>query len=182
MEEEIKAEEMVNNNPEEMFGQLTEILLNTREQCQMVETLIHSQIEVKDGLINRLHDELEYYKQDSTDRFIEQLMKAVIKARNNMKKTIRSAKWEDMSVEDVKKEYEYALDDLTDLLEMQNINEFEAKEGDDFNSSRQQAVKSESTDNPELDKKIKASLSAGFMKGEKVLITERVVVYQYKEQ
>lgn len=181
MEEEMAVEEM-ENNPEEILGQLTEIILNTREQCQMVENLIHNQIEVKDGLINRLHDELEYYKQDSTDRFISQLMKAVIKVRNNMKKVIRSDKWEDMSVEDVKKEYEYALDDLTDLLEMQNVDEFETKEGEIFDSSKQQAVRLEITDNPDLDRKVKTSLSAGFIKDDKVLITERVVVYQYKEQ
>ena len=165
----------------EGLGQLSEILLNTREQCQMVETLIHNQIEVKDGLINRLHDELEYYKQDSADRFVEQLMKAVIKARNNMKKVLHSEKWQDMSLEDVKKKYEYAFDDLTDLLEVQNIDEFMAQEGDNFDGIKQQASKTEETDDPTLDKKVKKSLSAGFTKDGKVIITERVVVYQYKE-
>ncbi len=48
---------------------IQEILLNTREQCQMVDQLIHNQIEVKDSLINRLHEELQYYKKDANDQF-----------------------------------------------------------------------------------------------------------------
>lgn len=169
------------NLSEEDRGQLREILLNTRDQCQMFEALIRNQIEVKDRLINRLHDELEYYKKDSAGRFAEQLIKAVIKVRNNMKKVIKSERWQGMPLEDVKKEYEYAFDDLTDLLEMQNVDEFEAKEGDIFDGTRQQASKIEITDNPELDKKVKISLSPGFTKDGKVIITERVVVYKYQE-
>ena len=76
-------------------GELLEILLNTREQGQMMEQLIKNQIEVKDEMINKLHKELDYYKQDAADRFVDQLMKAVIKVRKDMTRLTTSDKWED---------------------------------------------------------------------------------------
>jgi molecular chaperone GrpE (heat shock protein) len=160
-------------------NEIMEIVLNTREQGQMFEQLIKNQIEVKDEMINKLHKELEYYKQESADRFIDQVMKAIIKVRKDMDKLIDSDKWTEMSVDDVKREYTYIFEDLTDLLEQQNVDSYRSEEGDDFDPAIHQA-KVESTDNEQLDKKIKESLSDGYKKGDKILIPERVVVYQFK--
>lgn len=180
--EENKVTEETDLLSEETQGELTEILLNTREQCQMVEQLIRNQIEVKDNLINRLHDELEGYKQDATDRFVEQLMKAVISVRSSMKKNMGSEQWQELSAEELRREYGYVLDDLTDLLEMQNVDEYVSEPGDEFDASIQKAIRTEATDVPGLDKKVKESLSSGYKKDEKVIITERVVVYRYTEE
>lgn len=159
--------------------QLLEILLNTREQGQMVEQLIKNQIEVKDDLINKLHKELDYYKQDAADRFVDQLMKAVIKVRKDMYRLVSSEKWSVMSAEDLRREYQYCLEDITDLLEQQNVDSYSSEPGEVFNASIHQA-KVENTDDTALDKKIKESISEGYKKGDKVLIPERVVVYQYR--
>ena len=158
---------------------LLEILLNTREQGQMMERLIKNQIEVKDEMINKLHKELDYYKQDAADRFVDQLMKAVIKVRKDMSKLVSSERWSDMTVEDCKREYQYIMEDITDLLEQQNIDPYESNPGDDFDASIHQP-KLEITDDISLDKKVKESISEGYKKGDKVLIPERVIVYQYK--
>lgn len=160
-------------------GELLEILLNTREQCQMMEQLIKNQIEVKDDMINKLHKELEYYKQESADRFADQLMKAVIKVRKDMMKLIASGKWDGLSREDMQREYTYIFEDLTDLLEQQNVDAYQSQTGEAFDASIHQP-KLETTDNPALDKTIKESLTEGYKKRDKVLIPERVVVYQYK--
>ncbi|WP_031547776.1 nucleotide exchange factor GrpE [Oribacterium sp. FC2011] len=159
--------------------ELTEIVLNTREQGQMLESFIKNQIEVKDDMINRLHKELDYYKQDSADRFVDQLMKAVIKVRKDMLRLVTSENWESMSADDIRREYQYSLEDITDLLEQQNVDPYSSNPGDDFDPSIHQA-KIEVTDDESQDKKIKASLSEGYRKGKKVLIPERVLVYQYK--
>lgn len=160
-------------------GELFEILLNTREQGQMMEQLIKNQIEVKDELINKLHKELEYYKQDAAERFVNQLMKAIIKVRKDMSRLVSSDNWESMSVEDIKREYQYALEDLTDLLEQQNVDSYQTEAGDDFDALIHQP-KIEITSDESLDKKIKSSISEGYRKGDKVLIPERVIVYKYK--
>ena len=157
-------------------GELLEILLNTREQGQMMEQLIRNQIEVKDDMINKLHKELEYYKQDAADRFVIQLMKAVIK---DMTKLLLSDKWIEMSADDLRREYQYAYEDISDLLEQQNIDPYSSMAGDDFDASIHQA-KVEVTDDLSLDKKIKESISEGYKKADKVILPERVIVYQYR--
>lgn len=172
-----ELDELNELNDEE--DKLWQIVLNTREQGQMVEQLIKNQIEVKDEMINKLHKELDYYKQDAAERFADQLMKAVIKVRKDMCKLIQSEKWSEMSIEDVKREYEYILDDMTDLLEQQNVDPYQSQPGDEFDASIHQP-KPEITTDESLDKTIKESVSEGYKKGDKVLIPERVIVYQYK--
>lgn len=164
---------------DEEMGELFEILLNTREQGQMIEQLIKNQIQVKDDMINKMHNELDYYKQDAADRFVDQLMKAVIKVRKDMNRVVSSENWTEMSADDLRREYKYCLEDITDLLEQQNVDPYSSATGDDFDAAIHQA-KIEITDNPALDKKIKESISEGYKKGNKVLLPERVIVYQYK--
>ncbi len=159
--------------------ELLEILLNTREQGEMVEQLIKNQIEIKDSMIDKLHKELDYYKQGSADRFENQLMKAVIKVRKDMCRIMDSDKWDDMSLEDIKREYQYTMEDLTDLLEQQNVDPYQSIAGDSFDGAIHQP-KIEITKDESLDKTIKESVSEGYKKGDKVLIPERVIVYQYR--
>ena len=158
---------------------IEEILLNTQEQGQMMEQLIKSQIQVKDEMINKLHKELDYYKQEAAEKYVDQVMKAVIKVRRDMKKLISSENWNTMTVEDLKREYSYVLDDITDLLAQQNIDPFSSQPGCAFDPSIHSA-KLEPTNDPELDKRIKASLTEGYKKGDKVIQAERVIAYQYK--
>ena len=164
---------------ESPLGKLSEVLLNTQEQCQMVENLIKNQIEVKDAQIDKLYSELEYYKKESADRFVEQVMKSIIKVRKDILRRIESDEWHEMSAEDLRKEYTYVFEDLTDLLEQQNIDSFTTESGAVFDSSIHQP-KIEGTDKPELDKTVKLSISEGYKKGDKVIMPERVIVYQYK--
>jgi molecular chaperone GrpE (heat shock protein) len=175
------SEQTVSQLPDENVEKLEEILLNTREQCQMMDQM-KKHFQVKDELIDKLHKELEYYKQEQADRFVDQLMKALIKVRNDMKKQISSEKWSDMIADELRKEYTYSFEDLTDLLEQQNIDPYESSEGEVFDASRHQVFKVEPTDDESLDKKIKKSVNEGYVKGDKILMAERVIVYQYKEQ
>ncbi|MDD6400392.1 MAG: nucleotide exchange factor GrpE [Lachnospiraceae bacterium] len=160
--------------------EILEILLNTREQYQFIENLVKNQIEVKDQQIDKLHSELEYYKKDSAERFSDQLMKAVIKVRKDMLKLINKDNFEDMSGDEIRREYVYISEDLTDLLEQQNVDPYRTEPGENFDPALHQP-KLEITDDVTLDKTIKESLSEGYKKKDKVLIPERVIVYQYKQ-
>jgi molecular chaperone GrpE (heat shock protein) len=168
-------EDKSNTDEENLF----EIVLNTREQCQMLQQLIDNQIKVKDEMIDKLHKELEYYKNSAADKFAEQLMKAVIKVHKDMNRLVNSDKWDSMTADDLKREYTYARDDVADLLEQQNVDAFHSAPGDTFDASIHQA-KIEATSEKALDKTIKSSVSDGYKKGDKVLIPERVILYQYK--
>ena len=173
--------ESASTRDEEQNQELLEIVLNTREQGQMMEQLIKNQIEIKDEMINKLHKELDYYKQGAADRFVDQLMKAVIKVRKDMIKLVTSDDWGELSADELRKEYQYSLEDITDLLEQQNVDPYSSGPGDIFDASIHQA-KIEGTADVALDKTIKESISEGYKKGDKVLIPERVVVYQYKAE
>ena len=161
------------------FNELNEILLNSREQNELTEQLIKNQIEVKDRLIDKLHSELDFYKQDSADRFVDQVMKSLIKVRRDMLRTISSGDYQEMTADELRKEYTYIFEDMTDLLEQQNIDAYSTSEGEIFDPSIHVA-KVEITDDINLDKKIKMSINEGFKKNNKVLIPEKVIVYQYR--
>ena len=179
LSEKMIAQSIAEPEGDDPNGALLEILLNSREQGQMMEQLIKNQIEVKDDMIDKLHKELDYYKQDAAGRFTDQLMKAVIKVRRDMTRLVASDKWEEMTADDLRREYQYSLEDITDLLEQQNVDPFSSEPGDDFDASIHQA-KIEATNDISLDKKVKESISEGYKKGSKVLIPERVIVYQYR--
>ena len=166
---------------EEKTGEIDEMLLNTREQCQMMEQLIKNQIEVKDNLIEKLHKELEVYRQGAADRFADQLMKAVIKIHKDVAKRSGADDWESLTADDLRKEYRYVLEDLTDLLEQQNVDVYSTPSGSPFDPSVHQA-KIVSTDDAGLDRLVKESLSEGYRKGNRILIPERVAVYQYNDK
>ena len=181
-------EEMLKN---EVFNaeqeNLEEIVLNTREQGQMLENLIRSKIEplienqikVKDEMISKLYDELKFYKEGEAVRFENQLIKAIIKVRRNMLNYMKSNKWSNSDVDMLKDEYEGVLMDIDSLLELQNVDPYTSNPGDDFDKSIHEA-KIEITDDIELDKKIKESIKEGYKKDGKVLVTERVLVYKVK--
>ena len=168
------------NNDVISSDEISEILLNTREQGQMIDQLIRNQIEVKDNLINKLHNELDIYRKGAADRFEAQLLKAVIKVRKDMQRIINKKGWEELSADEVRKEYTYSFDDLSDLLEQQNVDPYRTGVGETFDPAIHQA-KIEATSDMYLDKKIKESISEGYKMGSRVLIPERVCVYQYKK-
>ncbi len=162
------------NSASEFDGAL---LSQFKEQSEMFEQLIRNQIQVKDEIIDKLHRELEGYKQDQTGRFVEQFVKSFLKLHISMMKNMRMDTWENMSADDLRKEYQYAFEDLTDLLEQQNVEMFETKENEDFDPAIHQArvIK---TDDPALDRKVKRSLTAGYRLKDKVILPEKVEVYQ----
>lgn len=152
----------------------------TTDDFRLIEETIRRQIHVKDDMISRLHDELSFYKQGEADRFADQLMKSVIKIRKDMKRRIEEIDAGALDAQTIAKEYRYVFDDLTDLLEQQNIDPFSSAPGAPFDASRHQA-RIETTNDVTLDKTVKESLSEGYTKGDKTLIAERVVVYKYEE-
>ena len=159
---------------------LNEILLNTREQCQMTAQLIENQLKRKDQLIDRLHQELETYKQDQPARLVEQAMKELIGLWGRLLKRQSSPQWAELDAEKLREEFTYLDEDILDLLERQNIEPFTTQPGQPFDGGRHRAMNVVSADSPELDRRVKASLAPGYAKGDKVLIPEHVTVYRFQ--
>lgn len=152
-------------------------LLN--ERCQHFDEVIQHQVSAKDSLIDKLHADLRSYQKDDAERYILQVMKAVIRVRTAMRKQMESPRWDSLSVDQLREEYAYVLEDLTDLLENQGIIPFTSEPGSAFDPSKHNP-KIEPTSDPALDKTVKVSTKDGYMRGDKLIIPEQVIVYQYK--
>lgn len=175
--EQIIEEALENVSPEQVDA-INEILLNTQEQCQIMEQVLKKQIETKDQLIDRLHSELEYYKKDQADRLINQAMKEVIKLRNDLLKVMESEDWKKMDERKLRQVIEYLEEDITDLLQRQDIEPFTSLPGELFDPSMHSAAGMVFTEDENLDHRIQKSKSPGYTKGDRVLIHEPVVVYR----
>lgn len=165
-------------NDDSIDNRVYEILLNNREQFELINSLIKNQIEVKDRQIDRLHEELESYRQENASKYVDQVMKGIIKVRKDMIRQLSSDKWDAITVEDIKKEYQYVFEDLSDILEQQNIEAFRTEAGEPFNATVH-IPKTEATDNKALDRTVKESMSEGYKKGDRILIPERVAIYKF---
>lgn len=71
--EEMREQSCTEQETADVHGMLTEILLNTREQCVMVDDMIRNQINLKDEQIDKPHAELQYFKDDEASKFINQV-------------------------------------------------------------------------------------------------------------
>lgn len=171
---------VLHEEAEREIEELYEIVLNTREQCEMMDQFIKNQIRVKDEMIDKLYKELEYYKQESADRFVEQFLKAFIKVHKDMGRLCKGDKFGEMNADELRREWQYAFEDITDLFEQQNMDVYSSQYGDDFDPSIHQP-KIEYTDDITLDRKVKSSISEGYKRGNKIIIPERVIVFQFKE-
>ena len=173
--------EVNNEKTDDIQSNMMEYIIKIDERCEHLNALMVSRIQARDDLIDRLHEELDYYKKDAATKFENQLLKAVIKVRQNMKKKLNSNFFEEKDSSQILQEYVYAFEDLTDLLEQQICDEIETSPGEMFDPAIHQA-KIEVTDDISLDRTIKCSISSGYKKDGKVLIPERVIVYQYKNE
>ena len=154
---------------------------DVRETITLIHEVLIKQLEEKDKLINRLHDELEYYKQETAEKVETQIIKSVIGIHKNMHRRLQSSEWKDFSENDIRREYGYLYEDITDLLEQNNVDSYESMPGELFNPAIHQA-KVIKTSEALKDRTIKECISPGYIKGKKVLIPERVIVYQLKEE
>ena len=164
---------------EENQTQNPEILTQIREQLDSLQTQMEKQVLLQSEQTGRLLEELDHYKKGSSDRFENQLLKAVIKIRLDIKRNLASEKFRQKSAEELLEAYGYIFEDISDMLELQNCDEFQSEPGSEFDPSIHQA-KIEPTDDPEKNRLVKCSLTPGFRKDGKTLVSERVVVYKYQ--
>lgn len=149
-----------------------------KEKLEDLNIKMDKQLLVKEEQLTRLHDELNYYKQDEAGKFEKQMLKEVIQVREKMKKAMAGDRWGQMDVQKLIEEYNAVFDDLTELLADHLCEEFQTEPGTPFDRKIHQP-KTEPTDDPALDKTVKCSHVAGYRIKEKVLSPERVTVYQY---
>jgi molecular chaperone GrpE len=146
-----------------------------------LQTLFEREIraeERREKVVDRLHAELQEYKQDLLLNVLRPVFIDLIQFHDNIGKMVAA---QPVGAEDA--EAARLLDlmgsfqqEIEDILYRQGVEPF-AEEGDGFDPRRQRAASTVPTDDPALAKTIAARLRKGFRAGEKVIRPEVVSVY-----
>lgn len=135
----------------------------------------------KEDIIDKLHQELQEYKQDLLKKLVLSFVLDVIKLADDIRKWISHFKALDASQRDPIKLFRYLEaipSDLEDIFYWQGVKPFTTQEGV-FDPTRQRALKKIPTEDPELDKTIAQSVRPGYEWEGKVIRQEMVAVYMH---
>lgn len=132
---------------------------------------------------DRLHGELETYRQGQQERVTDPLLFSLIKLRDGFSKRQRA--WRTKDPEEVSKErlleiLEDCIDDVDLALEHHGVTAFE-EPTDELSLKRQTVVRTVSCDDERVGR-LAERIGPGFEKGERLLIKERVMVYARNSQ
>lgn len=135
----------------------------------------------KEQLIDRLHQELQTYKDGLQEQQIRPLLLDIIQTIDEVNKLIMS--YQNYSPEDLDptkllKQLQTFPDDLKAILYRQGVDSYQNYETA-FDAQRHRVLKREETQDAALDKKIAHSLREGYLWREKVLRPELVSVYRF---
>jgi len=138
----------------------------------------------KDKIIDKLHQELQEYKQDIVKKHILSIVLDVVKVADDIRKWLTYFRSLDVSQRDPVKLFRYLEaipSDLEDIFYWQGVRPYSSKDGI-FNPAKQRAIKKISTDDSAKDKTIAKSLRPGYEWEDKVIRQEMVAVYVYADE
>ena len=139
--------------------------------------------EHKDEIIDKLHQELQEYKQDIVKKHILSIVLDVVKVADDIRKWIAYFRSLDVSQRDPVKLFRYLEaipSDLEDIFYWQGVKPYTNREGV-FDPAKQRTIKKIATDDPSKDKTIAKSLRPGYEWEGKVIRQEMVAVYVYED-
>jgi molecular chaperone GrpE len=162
----------------EAIASLGEIL---QRRLDVLQTLFEREIraeETREKVVDRLHAELQEYKQDLLLSVLRPVFIDLIQFHDNIGKVVATQSVTAENVEarrllDIMGSFQQ---EIEDILYRQGVEPFQ-EEGDAFDPRRQRAASTVPTDEPALVKTIAARLRKGFKAGEKVIRPEVVSVY-----
>lgn len=155
------------------------VLLETLSK-QFAERLAYD--EKQEKIIDRLHTELQKYRNDMYSTLIRPIFVDIIEVVDNIRKTSLSY------AEKGEKEKEAALIitdyimDLHAILGNNNVEIYKGTPGDTYMPIKQRIVSCEVTSESELNGKIAESIGFGYMFKGKVIWPEKVKIYKYQMQ
>jgi len=138
----------------------------------------------KDKIIDKLHQELQEYKQDIVKKHILSIVLDVVKVADDIRKWLTYFRSLDVSQRDPVKLFRYLEaipSDLEDIFYWQGVKPYTGKD-DEFNPAKQRAIKKIPTDDVTKDKTVAKSLRPGYEWEDKIIRQEMVAVYVYEEE
>ena len=141
----------------------------------------HTELEEK--IIDRMHAELQKYKNDMYSQLVKPILIDIINFRNNI---LQMAKFYEVKSEGeqniplkVFKDYSF---DIEEILEKNNIDIYKGEIGEKFDPTKQRIVKKVKTDEKDLHGKVVEIIAEGYNFNGKIISPEKVAVYIYSEK
>jgi molecular chaperone GrpE (heat shock protein) len=138
----------------------------------------------KDEIIDKLHNELQEYKQDILKKHILSIVMDVVKVADDIRKWLTYFRSLEVSQRDPRKLFRYLEaipSDLEDIFYWHGVRPFSTAEGI-FDPTRQRAIKKVPSMDASQDKLIAESIRPGYEWDGKVIRQEMVAVYVYQEE
>jgi len=138
----------------------------------------------KDEIIDKLHNELQEYKQDILKKHILSIVMDVVKVADDIRKWLTYFRSLEVSQRDPRKLFRYLEaipSDLEDIFYWHGVRPFSTAEGI-FDPSRQRAIKKIPSMDASQDKLIAESIRPGYEWSGKVIRQEMVAVYVYQDE
>ena len=137
----------------------------------------------REKVIDRLHAELQEYKQGLLLGILRPVFVDLIQLHDDMGKMVAARAQVEGSGEvdrllDLIRGFQQGIEDI---LYRQGVEPYTQAE-DAFDPRRQRALSTVTTDDPGLNKRVAARLRKGFQAGDKVIRPEMVTVYSFKEK
>lgn len=159
-----------------------ELLLEQMKSMHLLFEDKISRTEYEEKIVDRMHGELQRYKEDMYSQLVRPILLDVIEVRDSILRV--SAAHQNNTEEGdsipIKTFSDYAYD-LQDILERNNIEIYQSNEKDDFIPIRHRVAKKVITEEKEMHGKIAELISAGYSFNGKVIVPEKVAVYFYEE-
>ncbi len=138
----------------------------------------------KNGIIDKLHEDLQEYKGDILKKYLQSIIMDIIQIVDNLRKLANHYVALDPSEIDPNKLLEILKNipsDLEDLFYRHGVRPFTGN-GDEFDPSRQRVLKTLVTEDEEQDKRVAESLHPGYEWDGQVIRPEMVAAHIYKKK
>ena len=160
-------------------------LTRIEEQIHQLHTEFQGKLKYdqhKDAIIDKLHGELQGYKNDLVLKLLRPFITDVIQTMDDIARQVshyRAREEAQLAPAKILRDLDSFGGDLEDLLFRQGVDSFQTLE-EQFDPKQQKVVKRVITDDPEKDKTIASRVRKGFRWEGRVIRPEMVDVYIYR--
>ncbi len=155
------------------------------EQIEALNALFNARImhtEHEEKIIDKMHKELQKYKEDMYAHLVRPILLDVIEVRDSIMRMAATflAKPEGEQSIPNKTFSDYAYD-LQDILEKNSVEIYRSTTGDDFTPVKQRVIKKVPTADESLHGKTAESLSCGYSYNGRTISAEKITIYYYEK-
>ncbi|MDR1901702.1 MAG: nucleotide exchange factor GrpE [Treponema sp.] len=138
--------------------------------------------EHEEKIVDRMHSELEKYKEDIYAQLLRPILLDIIDMRESILRLSAEylGKVEGEQAIPNKVFANYALE-MQDILEKNNVEIYRSNAGETYTPVRQRIVKKIAADSKELHGKVVESLGFGYSYNNRIIFAEKIAVYLYEE-